>query len=841
MSLLPGARLGPYEILGPLGAGGMGEVYRARDPRLARDVAVKVLPEGLTQDSERLRRFEQEARAAGALNHPNVLAVFDTGRHDGSPYVVSELLEGQTLRERLAGAGLPVRKAVEIATQIARGLAAAHEKGIVHRDLKPENVFVSKDGHVKILDFGLAKLTHHAGDPEDSGLPTRTRETDPGTVMGTAGYMSPEQVRGEAVDHRSDIFSFGAILYEALSGRRAFKGETTAETMAAILKEDPPDLSATNKALPPALDRIVRHCLEKSPEERFASARDLAFDLQALSDASAPAAKAMRRRAAFGMKGVAVGLVWTLGVAGAAFWLGQTTSERPSPSYRALTFRRGALNAARFSGDGTYFIYSAAWEGGASHVYSTRLDVPGEQALLGGRLAGVAAGEMLVLRSDGVLLRAPLSGAGAREVAEGVKAADLSRDGSRTAVVRRRGAKERLESPPGTMLYEAAGEISELRFSPDGSRVAIIEWPNAGWSFGQVKVIDFERNERTLTPVRLVHNLVWSPDARELWFGLDAEDGYALRAVSLTGRERLLMRTANRPALLDVVEDGRVLLDLSDSRLAVAGLEPSQTLERDLSWQEGPEAYDLTADGRMFVFCIALPPVTYLGRLDGTPPVRLGDGCPTGISPDGRWVAATDAGGNALSLLPTGPGEIRRPAAGTVRYYFDIRWLPDSRRILFAGSEQGRPRRLFLQDVDSGPPQAVTPEGISTDYAFPSPDGRWVAAGSDWHQSPYALYPLDGGEPRPIPGLERGEQPLRFDADGSHLFVWVGERPDVLAARVVRLDLRNGHRDPWREISPADPAGFLGINYIYLTPDGRGHLYNYKRRLSTLYLVEGLR
>jgi hypothetical protein len=204
-------------------------------------------------------------------------------------------------------------------------------------------------------------------------------------------------------------------------------------------------------------------------------------------------------------------------------------------------------------------------------------------------------------------------------------------------------------------------------------------------------------------------------------------------------------------------------------------------------------------------------------------------------------VAALDAGGNSLSLLPTGAGGIKRPAAGTVRYYFDVRWLPDNRRILFSGSEEGRPRRLFLQDVDGGSPVAVTPEGISTAYAYPSPDGRWVAAGSDWQQSPYALYPLGGGEPRPIPGLERGEQPIRFDADGSHLFIRVGEKPDALSARVVRLDLRNGRKEPWKEIAPLDPAGFLGVNFLALTPDGRGHLYNYFRQLSTLHLVRDLR
>jgi Tol biopolymer transport system component len=391
------------------------------------------------------------------------------------------------------------------------------------------------------------------------------------------------------------------------------------------------------------------------------------------------------------------------------------------------------------------------------------------------------------------------------------------------------------------MLYETAGEISEVRFSPDGTYVAFLELPNAGWIFGHVSVIDLAGKKRALTPVRLIHHLVWSPDGSELWFSLEAEKDYALHAVSLSGRERLLMRSAHRPALHDALPDGRLLLDLSDFRWEVAGLEPGQSRERGLSWSQSPEAYDISADGKAFVFCVGLPPVTYFGTMDGAPPVRLGDGCPSGLSPDGRWVAVTDAGGNTLSLLPTGAGEIKRPAAGTVRYYFDVRWLPDNRRILFSGSEEGRPRRLFLQEVDGGSPRAVTPEGISTDYAFPSPDGRSVAAGSDWHQSPYALYSLDGGEPRPIPGLEKGEQPLRFDADGSHLFVRVGEKPDVLAARVVHLDLRSGRREPWKEIAPADPAGFLGVNYLFLTPDGRGHLYTYIRQLSTLHLVEGLR
>ncbi len=284
MPLTPGTILGQYEIRSPLGAGGMGEVYRAHDPRLNREVAIKVLPASLTSDPDRLRRFEQEARAAAALNHPNILVVYQMATHDGLSYMVSELLEGETLRERLRHGPIPLRKAIDYEVQIAHGLAAAHDKGIVHRDLKPENLFLTKDGRVKILDFGLAKLTQPK---DDSGqMNTLTQGTDPGMVVGTAGYMSPEQVRGKAADHRSDIFAFGTILYETVTGKQTFRKPTSAETMSAILNEEPQAISQLTPSVPPGLERVARRCLEKAPEQRFQSASDLAFALEALSDSA---------------------------------------------------------------------------------------------------------------------------------------------------------------------------------------------------------------------------------------------------------------------------------------------------------------------------------------------------------------------------------------------------------------------------------------------------------------------------------------------------------------------------------------------------------------------------
>ena len=291
LTLEAGTKLGRYEIRSKIGAGGMGEVYQARDMELGREVAVKVLPSNFSTDATRLQRFQQEACAAGALNHPNVLIVHDIGAHNGASYVVSELLEGETLRKRISGTALGQRRSIDYALQIANGLAAAHEKGIIHRDLKPDNIFVTNDGRLKILDFGLAKLTQLDAGQVQTDIPTRRVDTDPGVVMGTVGYMSPEQLKGRAVDQRTDIFSFGAILYEMLSGRRAFHGESAAETMSAILKEDPPELSATNKTVSPALERLVNHCLEKSAEARFHSARDVAFALEAIADAGPTSAQ----------------------------------------------------------------------------------------------------------------------------------------------------------------------------------------------------------------------------------------------------------------------------------------------------------------------------------------------------------------------------------------------------------------------------------------------------------------------------------------------------------------------------------------------------------------------
>ncbi|HKU26511.1 MAG TPA: serine/threonine-protein kinase, partial [Candidatus Sulfotelmatobacter sp.] len=485
MPLSSGTKLGPYEIQSPLGAGGMGEVYRARDARLNRDVAIKILPASFSADPERLQRFAQESRAAAALNHPNILSIYDIGEDRGAPYVVSELLEGESLRGRLRTGGLPARKAIDYAQQIAKGLATAHEKGIVHRDLKPENLFITNDGRAKILDFGLAKFTR----PESDSLgdaPTEQIATEAGTVMGTVGYMSPEQVRGKNADARSDIFAFGAILYEMLSGKRAFHGDSAADTMSAILKEDPPELTETNRSVSPALDRIVRHCMEKNPAERFQSARDVAFNLEALTDISTSGRTAARvlteqRAPRRWLLPLSIALLVLVSWAG-IYQLGRRSSARGNPTFHEITFRNGIIWDARFAPDGQTIVYGAAWDGVAQEIFSSRFDSTDSRAigLPNSQILSISSkGEMAVslhpvntgpFAQAGTLARVPLAGGAPREVLDNVFWADWTPDGQSLAVIRpdNRTGGGQLEFPSGNVIYSPDGWVSHVRFSPNG-------------------------------------------------------------------------------------------------------------------------------------------------------------------------------------------------------------------------------------------------------------------------------------------------------------------------------------------------------------------------------------
>jgi hypothetical protein len=596
----------------------MGEVYRARDPRLGREVAVKVLTASTTADADRLRRFEQEARAAGILNHPNITAVHDFGSHEGAPYIVTELLEGETLRSRLGTGALPVRKALDYAVQLARGLAAAHEKKIVHRDLKPENIFLTRDGRVKILDFGLAKLKESESvEGEQTVLPTQTRGTEPGVVMGTMGYMSPEQVRGQAADHRSDIFSFGAILYEMLSGQRAFRGDTAADSITAILSKEPPDLSQTNSEVHPGLERIVRHCLEKNREERFESARDLAFDLESLSGLSAPttavsgaAARAVSRRGRFVLPAI-VGLALLAALAGGVL-LGRRMGHVPPPQFNQLTFRRGEIVSARFAPDGQTILYAAAWDGKPIELFQNRRERPESRpfGLVGADILGISSSGELAISTNrhvagpfmrtGMLAQMGISGGGApRDVLDDVYWADWGPDNSSLAVVREVEGKQRLEFPIGTKLYETGGWISHPRVSPKGDAVAFLDHPSQGDDGGSVRLVD--RSGKTTAVSELFatgQGLAWGPDADEIFYtAAPAGINRGVYVTNRAGRQRLASRVTGNLTLQDVSRDGLVLLSHDVLRAGILGVGPGGTEETDLSWLDYSGLTDLSADG----------------------------------------------------------------------------------------------------------------------------------------------------------------------------------------------------------------------------------------------------
>ncbi|HLN58473.1 MAG TPA: protein kinase [Thermoanaerobaculia bacterium] len=855
MTLSAGTHLGPYEILAPLGAGGMGEVYRARDPRLGREVAIKVLPASYSQDTDRLKRFEQEARAAGVLNHPNIMAVYDIGTHEGAPYVVSELLEGETLRARLAVGALPPRKAIEFAVQIAQGLAAAHEKGIVHRDLKPENLFVTRDGRVKILDFGLAKLIQPEEKEPQTELPTAT---EPGVVLGTLGYMSPEQVRGQAADTRSDIFSFGAILYEMLSGSRAFSGGSAADTMSAILVKEPPDLSVTNQSITPGLERIVRHCLEKNPEERFHSAHDLAFDLEALSGISAPSGRAAavtphasRTRVGIGLAAVAV---VAAAVAG-AFVAGRKTGLRPLPSFQQLSFRRGRIAAARFGPGGQNVVYSAEWEGNPPQLFSTRpgsSDTTSLQVPSARLLAVAPSGELALQLSSrfargftwtGTLARAPLAGGAAREVLEATHWADWSPDGSELAVVRDFGGKNRLEFPIGKPLYETGGFVSYPRVSPKGDLVAFLDHPQHGDDGGSVAIVDKAGKKRTLSSGWSSEDgLAWGPRGEEVWFTATKVGGArALWAVGLSGRERLLARVTGPLTLHDVASDGRVLLTHDTSREGILALAPGETKERDLSWLDWSLVRGLSADGKTILFDESGEGsgTSYsvgLRKTDGSPAVKLGEGAAMALSPDGKWVASIPRGEPAqLVLLPTGSGESRRITNDSINHV-SAAFFPDGKRILFGGSEPGRGVRFYVQDLEGGKPRAVSPEGVELFAVAISPDGGRFAAvapgGETW------LYPIAGGQPERATGVQAGESPICWSRDGRWLYVRDVSR---VPTRIFRVDLLGGQRELWKEIAPSDTSGLVGIFGVRAAPEAGAYAYTYGRILSDLYVASGIK
>ena len=778
--LTSGSRVGPYEIVAPLGAGGMGEVYRARDTKLEREVALKVLPGSLAQSPEALARFSREARAVAALSHPNILAIFDFGEEAGRSYAVMELLEGETLRERLLEGALTVRKTLEIAAQVAQGLAAAHERGIVHRDLKPDNLFITRDGRAKILDFGLAKLGEATGSHSQlMAAPTQNPGTEPGAVLGTVGYMAPEQVKGLPADARADLFALGVTIYEMLTGQRAFAKGSSIETMSAILKEEPPELDGLAAKIPPALDRVLRHCLEKNPEERFQSARDLAFALRDVSGASsssvaarsaAPAQGARLRRwlplAAAVLVGLGVG--WLVGRRSVP----ASSSSKPlRPEFRQLTKQPGAEYAPALSPDGETLIYERDIEG-QSDLFLQRVD--GQTSILltadckedDGEAAFSPDGKLIAYRSGcqgGGLFVMGATGENVRRVADFGFTPTWSPDGREIAVATSR-ANVPWNRPNESELWAIAvdsgakrlisrGDALNPSWSPGGQRIAYWGLPADSFSrdlwtaAADGSEATVERAVRLTDDPHLDWNPVWSADGRSICF-VSSRGGtlnfWRLAIDEKSGRPQgepePLTAPSGSAGWLSSARGGRRLAFVDRNarttifRAAIDSRSGNLAGSPELLYQGSIEAFDagLSPDGdSLLISSTDIPQHLFLLKADGSSFRQLTEGPfrdrQGSWSPDGRWIAfQTSRYPGGLAMIRPDGGGLREVVQGVAQLGEPL-FSPDGRSLAVFGSPG------YLLDISgelpTEPKAVLAPtegDAVFNPDSF-SPDGRKLA------------------------------------------------------------------------------------------------------------------
>jgi serine/threonine protein kinase len=863
MILAPRSRFGPYDVIDRIGAGGMGEVYRARDPKLGRDVAIKVMRASLSALPERHAAFEREARLLASLNHPHIATVygFVEGPAEAGPPVqalVLELVDGETLAARLKKGRLPEADALRYAVQIADALAYAHQRGVVHRDVKPTNIVVTPQG-AKLLDFGLAHLVP----PFTAAAAADGAESEAVGPAGTPFYMSPEQNAGLNLDYRTDIYSFGLVLCQMLTGfiPDSVSGISTRTLIRALLDQIPSR----------PLRLVIERCLASDPDERWLHAHDLRHALVAVSapligDARSESdevtttpvflSQSASSRSRWTRRTVVAMAIGGVGAAAAAFLVGKRVATVSPPAYQQLTFRRGTVLSARFAGDNT-IVYGAAWDGRPPELWSMRPENPESRPLgiANATVLGVSpSGEMAILigrrtGAGGMLARLSLDSNAPRDVLAGVNDADWSRDGSQLAVSHVVDGKSRLEFPIGTVLYETEGWIDGIRVSPDNEYIAFINHPLISDDRGTVSVIPSAGGTPQVIsgPWSTVTGAAWSPEGDEVWFTA-AEFGVAasLYAADLSGNVRIISRAANRLTIRDVAPNGQVLITEGRYRLRITAVDAANPHERDLSWLDGSVLTDLSPDGTTLLInevgAGAGTPLyaVYARKTDGSAAIRLGNGASPALSPDGRWAAALFLQTPpSVVLLPMGAGKDRMLERGPLAGYQTVTWFPDGRRVLIAGNAEGAAIRLWTQDVNGGPPTPIGPEGLRIpQFSRPiSPDGRRAIAvdlrGQFW------LHSLDGSEPpHPLDGLESGIHPIRWHADGtSFYFFRQGELPGL----IERYHLRDSRRERVAVLAPEDSAGVRALTTVQTTPEGQSFAYSYGQILSDLFLLRDVR
>lgn len=866
MALTSGTRLGPYEIQSPLGAGGMGEVYRALDTRLDRSVAIKILPQHLSSSPDLKQRFDREARAISSLNHPRICTLHDTGQQGGIDYLVMEFLEGQSLAERLRKGPLPLKECLKIGIEVCDALEAAHRAGIIHRDLKPGNIMLTKNG-AKLMDFGLAKAAMTNLAPASAPLLSAARTmteatplsplTSAGMIVGTIQYMAPEQIEGKEADARSDLFALGAVLYEMASGKRPFEGKSQLSLATAILEKDPEPLRALKPVTPPAFERVVTTCLAKNPDDRFQSAHDVRLELGWIAKelpeltVSGAAARPSRTSRPF--------LPWTITAAAivlAVVALLFAGREVPAPRYTNISHREGTLTGARFSHDGQTIVYSGQWEDDPTQISVARVGSPESRPL------GIPSAEVEAISSDdelgvflgcdlifyltcgGTLATVNLAGGSPRTLTENVAQADWHPDGKRFVISAKSPEGPRLEFPPGHVIYQqAAGWFGHPRFSPDGSMIAFENHPIDGNDDGEVDLIDMDGKRSVLFPEsNSVEGLAWTPDGKELWFAAATRNsGWAdtIYAIKPGGKLRTVL-TSPSIRLFDISKDGKVLLSRETWRRQLRGLFAGDKAEHAYSWSDETQATAISSDGRFIsfyeggdVYGLAKDFQAYYRATDGSPAIRLGVGT-LAMAPNAKWVVLASNHRDPrlpLQIQSLGAGQSRDlPTPGLVA--FDrIRWCADGQQIVYeAQTEQGG-WNVYRQMIAGGSPQLLAANSKNS-YPTLSTDGK-IAALRQRGQG-IALYPTDGGKPFPLKGASNNEYPVLFPTGNKSLLVL---EPTANEQILTLIDLASGRRQPWKRF----PSEAHSDDQLFVaTPDLKYYAYPLPRDSSVLYVVEDL-